>query len=324
MNTRVATAMRAAVLTGPGCMEIRRLELPRPAVGQVRVRLEGCGICGSNLPVWEGRPWVQYPLAAGAPGHEGWGVVDQLGSDVDDRWLGARVAVLSYQAYAEYDVADAEHLVRLPRALADTAFPGEALGCVMNIWKRCDIVAGQCVAVVGAGFLGVLLTQLAAAAGARVIAISRRQFALDRAADAGAWKCIAMDDHDAVVREVMEATAGRGCERVLEVTGEQWPLDLASELTAERARLIIAGYHQDPRRVNMQLWNWRGLDVINAHERAASVYVQGIRDAVQAIEDGRLDPVPLYTHAFALHELGAGLSALRTRPEGLLKGWVTL
>jgi len=54
---------------------------------------------------------------------------------------------------------------------------------------------------------------------------------------------------------------------VIEAAGQQWPLDLATELTRERGRLIIAGYHQDgPRQINMQLWNWRGLDVINAHE----------------------------------------------------------
>ena len=78
-----------------------------------------------------------------------------------------------------------------------------------------------------------------------------------------------------------ELTDGRWCERVIEAVGLQWPLDLAGELTGERGRLVIAGYHQDgPRQVNMQLWNWRGIDVINAHERDPQRYVDGMRAAV--------------------------------------------
>jgi threonine dehydrogenase-like Zn-dependent dehydrogenase len=317
-------AMRSAVVTRPGQIELRNLPVPEPATTQVRVRLEGCGICGSNLPLWEGRPWFQYPTEPGAPGHEGWGVIDQVGSQADARWLGKRVAVLSYHAYAEYDVAEAAHVVELPSTLAGQPFPGEALGCAMNIFRRSDIQPGHTVAIVGAGFLGVLLVQLAARAGARVIAISRRDYAREQAERAGAWKTIPMRDHAEIIREVMQCTNGRGCERVIEAVGEQWPLDLAGELSAERGRLIIAGYHQDPRRVNMQLWNWRGLDVINAHERAPEAYLRGIQHAVEAVRTGQIDPAPLYTHAFPLSELGAGLQALKTRPEGLLKGWVKL
>ena len=63
---------------------------------------------------------------------------------------------------------------------------------------------------------------------------------------------------------------------MIEAVGKQWPLDLAAELTREGGRLVIAGYHQDgPRQVNMQLWNWRGFDVANAHERDPQVAVRG-------------------------------------------------
>ncbi len=93
-----------------------------------------------------------------------------------------------------------------------------------------------------------------------------------------------MDDHWKIIDRVKQLTGGQLCDRVIEVVGEQWPLDLAAELTRERGRLIIAGYHQEgPRQVNMQLWNWRGLDVINAHERDPKVYLEGIRLAVDAV-----------------------------------------
>src|SRR5947209_12581811 len=165
--------MRAAVLTGPGRINIDDVARPEPGPGQVRIRLEGCGVCASNLTPWAGPEWMQFPTAPGALGHEGWGIVDALGEDVAGLAVGERVAALSYNAYAEYDLAEADAVVRLPDSLAGEPFPGEPLGCAMNIFARSDIRAGQIVAIVGIGFLGAILTRLATDAGARVIAISR-------------------------------------------------------------------------------------------------------------------------------------------------------
>jgi threonine dehydrogenase-like Zn-dependent dehydrogenase len=122
---------------------------------------------------------------------------------------------------------------------------------------------------------------------------------------------------------VRELTAGALCERVIEAVGKQWPLDLAAEIAQERGRLVIAGYHQDgPRQVNMQLWNWRGLDVVNAHERDPAVYAAGVRAAVRAVAAGELDPGPLFTHHYPLSGLDEALAATRDRPEGFMKAIV--
>jgi len=132
-----------------------------------------------------------------------------------------------------------------------------------------------------------------------------------------------MQDHGAIVEQVRELTAGRFCPRVIEAVGKQWPLDLAAELTGEGGRLVVAGYHQDgPRQVNMQLWNWRGFDVVNAHERDPAVCLQGVREAVEAVASGRLDTAALYTHVYPLARLGEALDATRDRPDGFLKALV--
>jgi threonine dehydrogenase-like Zn-dependent dehydrogenase len=247
-----------------------------------------------------------------------------VGPGVEGLREGDRVAALSYRAHAEYDVAAADALVRLPASLDGAAVPGEPLGCACNIFKRSDIGEGQTVAIVGVGFLGALLTQLAVHAGARVIALSRRPFALEVARRHGAQHTIAMDDHYKIIEQVKALTDGRFCERVIEATGLQWPLDLSGELTAERGRLVIAGYHQDGmRQVNMQLWNWRGIDVVNAHERDPRAYIEGIRTAVDLMAAGVLDPAPLYTHKLPLDRLGEALELTRTRPDGFLKALVT-
>jgi threonine dehydrogenase-like Zn-dependent dehydrogenase len=85
---------------------------------------------------------------------------------------------------------------------------------------------------------------------------------------------------------VRELTGGEFCDRVIEATGKQAPLDLAAELTKVRGVLVVAGYHQDgPRQVNLQLWNWR----------------------------------PLYTHRYPLERLGDALDATHERPPGFIK-----
>jgi threonine dehydrogenase-like Zn-dependent dehydrogenase len=89
--------------------------------------------------------------------------------------------------------------------------------------------------------------------------------------------------------------------------------------------LIICGYHQNgPRRVNLQLWNWRGLDVINAHERDSKAYVAGMREAVDAVASGRLRPWPLYTHVFDLNQADQAMDMARSRPTGFLKALISI
>jgi threonine dehydrogenase-like Zn-dependent dehydrogenase len=318
------TTMRAASLAAPGSIRVDDVALPEPGPGQVRVKLEGCGVCASNLTPWEGPEWMQFPTEPGSLGHEGWGVIDAVGEGVVGLSVGTRVAALSYKSYAQYDLAEADAVVPLPESLGDAPFPGEPLGCAMNIFRRADIKAGQTVAIVGIGFLGAILTRLATDAGARVIAVSRRPYSLDVARRFGAAETIPMEDHNGIIERVKELTNGAFCERVIEAVGKQWPLDLAAELTAERGKLIVAGYHQDgPRQVNMWLWNWRGLDVINAHERDSKVYMDGIREAVEAVASGRLDPSELYTHRYRLDQLDEALNATRDRPDGFLKALVT-
>ncbi len=316
-------ASRAALFRGESHVEQVETLIEEPASRQVRVRLQGCGICASNLPVWEGRPWFKYPFAAGAPGHEGWGHIEAIGDAVTELSIGDRVAMVSPRAYAQRDIAEADAVVRIPATLADHPVPGEPLGCVVNIFRRSDITAGQHVAIIGIGFLGALLTSLCVRAGARVIALSRRESALQMAERFGASSLIRFDDRAHAAREVHKICGERGCERVIEAVGHQEALDLASELAGVRARLVIAGYHQDgPRSVNLQRWNWQGLDVINAHERDPAQYRRGMQEAIELISTGALDPTPLYTHQIPLQEIGTGFRMLANRPDGFFKALV--
>jgi threonine dehydrogenase-like Zn-dependent dehydrogenase len=71
----------------------------------------------------------------------------------------------------------------------------------------------------------------------------------------------------------------------------------------------------------MQLWNWRGIDVVNAHERDPGVQREGVQAAAGAVAEGRLDPASLYT-TYPLDRLGAAFEAMEDRPDGFVKALV--
>ncbi len=321
-----ATArMRSGRLIEPGRFVVEACSPPEYGPADIIVRLEGCGVCASSMPVWEGRRWFDYPLGPGAPGHEGWGTIVATGEEVEFLKPGQRVACLAENAYSEFVSLPATHAVVLPPSLDNLPFPGEAIGCAMNIFRRSQVRPGHTVAIIGAGFLGLLLVQLSVAAGAQVAVFSRRESVRELAKQFGAFAAFDTEDWWGNAHKLVEMTKGFGCERVIEVTGLQFALDTATELVAEYGRLVIGGYHQDgQRQINMQKWNWRAIDVINAHERDTLQCISGIRAAVKATDDGRIQPRDLLTHCFSLDQLDLAFKTMVERPEGFIKGWVKI
>ena len=293
-----------------------------PADGEVRVRVEGSGVCQSNVPPFEGRDWFAYPMPPGQPGHEGWGVVDKVGPGVTDLREGDRVATLAQDVYASHSLCPADRVVRLPDSLRGVPFPGEPLACAMNVAQRSRVEGGQSVLLVGGGFLGLLLAQLLAKRGADVTLVSRRETGRRLARDAGAG-VLSPDEADAQANEVGGFFDGGRYDVVIETAGKQSAIDLGTKLAREMGRLVLAGFHQDgPRTVDVQLWNWRGLDVINAHERDPARYADGLRRAVAAVGAGEIDPAPLVTHTLPMADLAAALKLTAERPEGFVKAVV--
>jgi threonine dehydrogenase-like Zn-dependent dehydrogenase len=317
--------MIAAILTKPKSISIQKVQQPQIKEDEVKIKVQGCGVCASSIPLWEGREWFSYPSEPGSPGHEGWGVVEATGVKVSGVRPGDRVAFLSFHAYAEYDTANVNSLVVLPESLRDTPFPGEPLGCAMNIFERSAISEEDTVAIIGTGFLGVLLCQLTKQKGAKVIAVSRRPYSLDFAKRYGADEIIPLTSAWEVSEKIAEITGGAFCSRVIEATGKQEAIDVATEIVAEGGRMIIAGYHQDGlRQVNLQKWNWKGIDVINAHERDPRKYLTGMKKAIDAVVTGVITPGALYTDILPLEELNKGFELTAVRPDGFMKALIQL
>jgi D-arabinose 1-dehydrogenase-like Zn-dependent alcohol dehydrogenase len=198
-----AARMKVAQISKPGAdFEIVEREIPKPGAGQVRIKVQACGICHSDMLTKEGAwPGIRYPRV---PGHEVAGIVDELGDGVSDWKKGQRVGVgwhgghdntcrecrrgdfrncqnlkvpgISYDGgYQQYMVAPAEALVPIPESLNDVdAAPLLCAGITTyNALRHSGALPGDLVAVQGIGGLGHLGIQFANKFGYKVVAIGR-------------------------------------------------------------------------------------------------------------------------------------------------------
>jgi D-arabinose 1-dehydrogenase-like Zn-dependent alcohol dehydrogenase len=203
-TTRVALApMKVAQIPKPGAdFEIVEREIPQPAVGQVRIKVQACGVCHSDLFTKEGGwPGIQYPRV---PGHEVAGIVDEVGAGVSEWKQGQRVGVgwhgghdgtclscrrgdfrncrnlkiagISYDGgYQQYMVAPLEALTAIPESVSDVeAAPLLCAGITTyNALRHGGALPGDLVAVLGIGGLGHLGIQFANKFGYKVAAVGR-------------------------------------------------------------------------------------------------------------------------------------------------------
>jgi D-arabinose 1-dehydrogenase-like Zn-dependent alcohol dehydrogenase len=199
----MAGKMMAALVSKPGAdFELVEREIPSPGRGQVRIRVQACGICHSDLLVKEGQwPGIQYPRV---PGHEVAGIIDELGPEVTTWKKGQRVGVgwyggrdgdclacrrgdfincanlqvtgISYDGgYEQYMVAPVDALALMPDGLAAAeAAPLLCAGITtFNALRHSGALAGDLVAIQGVGGLGHLGIQFASKLGFRVVAVGR-------------------------------------------------------------------------------------------------------------------------------------------------------
>ena len=203
-TTKVAIApMKAAVISKPGAdFEIVEREIPNPDAGQVRIKVQACGVCHSDVLTKEGAwPGIQYPRV---PGHEVAGIIDDLGAGVSEWKKGQRVGVgwhggqdgtclscrrgdfrncqnlkipgISYDGgYQQYMVAPVEALAAIPEGLSDVeAAPLLCAGITtFNALRHSGALPSDLVAVQGIGGLGHLGIQFASKFGYKVAAIGR-------------------------------------------------------------------------------------------------------------------------------------------------------
>jgi threonine dehydrogenase-like Zn-dependent dehydrogenase len=274
--------MRYLLATEPGVVETRAGEsepLPR---GHVRVAVAFVGVCHSDIArVREGQG--AFPARIG---HEVSGTVTESASDIP---VGARVVAYVEDGYATELIVPAARIVRLHDdcSLLDGAL-AEPLACVIGGIEMLDLATTPEVALVGAGFMGLMALRMLVARGIPVTVIEPRERSRSLAEAWGAARTLAPDAVPETMRQNMPV--------VVEATGGAGGLQLASDLVQIAGTLGIMGYHQSNggmRTVPMESWNFRALRVLSLHHRNPDDVLRWIDRAQRLAANGIVRPSEL-------------------------------
>jgi threonine dehydrogenase-like Zn-dependent dehydrogenase len=316
--------VKQSVLVQPRKSEVWDVPLPSIGPEEVLIRVRACGVCASELH----GPWKNPPALPWKLGHEVAGEVVEVGEQVKGFSPGMAVTGIINQGFAEYAVAPFTHLVPIPAGIPYEFALGEPLSCVISAARRTRVELGDTVAIVGAGFMGLLMLQAILLKGpGRVVVVDVREEALELARTLGADEVYRPEEIPPQLKMVCWENIGKGfgADVVIEASGTQVALTLAGEIVKEHGILSIVGYHQGGlRSIDMDLWNWKGIEVVNAHERRTDFQMDSMRRALKLLQARKIVMDPLITHRYSLDQVDQAFSDLEQKPKGFIKAVVVM
>jgi 2-desacetyl-2-hydroxyethyl bacteriochlorophyllide A dehydrogenase len=333
--------MRALVLVRPERIELQQRDVPTPGPGEVLLKVEATTLCGTDLRIISGAKTAGV-RAGVVLGHEIAGRIAAVGEGVENYQVGqqatpsivlscnqCRVCLLGYEHLCEHlqligyeiDGGLADYCLIPARAVAQGNLIttrsevkpthlalAEPLSCCLNGLNQYGVNAGDVVAILGAGPIGLLHLQLAQASGASQVIVSNRS--VSRREPAAALGALAVGP-DEVGHAVADATGGLGADVVVVCIGEPALATTALELARPGGRVnYFAGFPKgSTAEVDVNLVHYKELTVTggsNARRR-------DVQAAVRLLESGALNADAVVTHTFGLDQAEAAYDAVRDR-----------
>jgi 2-desacetyl-2-hydroxyethyl bacteriochlorophyllide A dehydrogenase len=323
--------MRALVVEKPGTALVQTLPVPPVGKGELRIKVEAAGICGTDVHIFRGEYLGTYPVI---PGHEFSGTVEETGEGVDRIRPGDFVAVepnLScgnceaclnnrqnfcehWEAvgvtlpggFAEYAVVPekaAFNVGRLPRLAALFVEP---LSCVLHGVERARIRMGDRVLILGAGPIGILLSMTIRLRGAcDITQVDRNEARLELARQ-----------HGARVFSSLDGLAKDAYDVVVEASGSKFLMEAGVGLVRKGGTVLLFGVPRRDERLELPAFTLfeKGLTLLSSYTS-----VRNSIQAVRLLESGRIDPSPLVSHQLPLEEFERGVSLIERGEAGVMK-----
>lgn len=347
----MADTMRAMVLQTPGVIKLETRLKPEPGPGDVLVRVRSVGVCGSDVHYYThgkiGPFVVERPLVLG---HEMAGVIEEIGKDVPASRLGERVAIepgvpdrtcgfcrsgrynlcpnVQFMAtppfdgaFADYIVSPADFAFTLPdHVTLEEGAMIEPLSVGVYAVHRSGLKAGQNVAILGAGPIGLVTLQAARAAGAgALIVVDLDQGRLEVAKKLGATATINPAQED-VPATILALTQGSGPDIVFEAAGSPKTASLAVYLVKRGGRVVMIGLPpEDNFPYPLVAAMAKEADIVTVF-RYANVYPL----AIALVSEGRVNVKALITHRFPLEMAEEALLLSNSRADGVIKAMVEI
>ena len=336
--------MRAFRVERPGEARLVDLEAPRPAAGEVVVRVDAVGICGSDLELVKGTRDAAFCRFPVVPGHEWAGTIVETSASRPDLPAGTCVVVEGHHycgtcdacragrthlcahydeygftrdgGYRELVAARADLCHATTRVDASLGALSEPTACALHAIERSDIRTADTVCVIGAGPIGLLAVACAAARRpARLVVADVRATTLAVARRLGATEVVCAPAAD-LPGAITDALGGAPVV-VIEAAGHPQAQASAAAVVARGGRLTVLGIAGNDRTVP---FNFDPLVFRDARVEAIFAYPSAVfARAVRLIDDGVIDPSPLITHRFPLSQASHALSLLEARTEPAIK-----
>lgn len=307
---------RVAYLVEKGKLEVRTSGIPTVGPKDILVRVRACGICTGDIYAFQGYPvWFSLPAALG---HEASGEVVAVGPDVRRFKPGDRVATLAGPGFSDYIVVEESFAEHIPSNIPFEHAIGEPLACAVNGVRLAAPRFGDTVAVVGTGFMGLLIVQALSRMGLeRLVAVDVRDERLALAAEFGADVQVNPERED--LNRVIDSLGG-GCDIVIEATGSPKGVATATALVKKKGRLCIFSFHPAPVPVDMRVWDLKGLEVLMTNPNRAEDMRANLRVAMTMLGRGVFKMEKLVTHKWPLDDIQRAFQYASSKSLDYIKG----
>lgn len=316
--------MKAAVLYGPHDFRIEEIPTPQIQEDECLVRVRACGVCHSELHQWDEKlKGLKYPRFIG---HEVSGEVVKAGINIKNFKPDQRVALwVDGKGYAEEIAVKEDRIFPLSDDIPFDLALCEPIACTTNGVIRANIQLADTIALVGTGFMGLILLQELKLRGAsKIIAIDVRDEMLRLAEELGA-DIIINPVNQKPQKIIKEITNNKGVDISFEIGGVQSTLDLAAEICRMEGKLVIFGYHPGKRNIkNLGYWNWMAFDIVNAHFRDMNTILHGAKLGMELLNAGKINMRPLVTHTYPIEKIEEAFKAAKEKPAGFVKSVIVM
>ena len=338
--------MKAAVLFGPGDMRVVDKPVPVPGPGEVLVQVAMCGMCGTDLKIYDGHFPLTPPYGKFTPGHEWTGRVAALGEAVDEFTIGEDVAIEAHHGcgrcdncvtgkytaclnygnpakgqratgmtadggFAEYAIHHVSSLYKLPRPLTykDAVLIMTAGTGLYGLDVAGAYVLGADVAIWGPGPVGLMTVQAVRELGANsVILVGTRPSRLAMGKRLGADEVINARETD-VPKRIMELTGGKGVDLAIEASGAVEAPQQCASVMKRGGKILIVAFYPGPVTLDMSAIVRGDISIFTSRGEGGN----NVKRAVSLAKRGRLRCSELVTHEFPLDQITEALRVMRER-----------
>ncbi len=325
--------MKAAVFLGKHQLEVKEIETPKAGVGQVVLQVKACGICGTDLHIFEGDEGAAPTPSGTVLGHEFAGVITEVGQGVAGLEVGDRVCVDPNKlcdtcayckgglghfcthmtgigttvdgGFAEYCVVPASQVYPIGDQTGfEQAAMTEPVSCCLHGIDMCDIACGDTVLVIGGGMIGLLMLQLAKLKGAAKIILSepveqKRQLAKKLGAD------LCIDPIHENIAKVLEANGITRIQTVIECVGRPQTMEQAISLAGNKSTVMFFGLTKPAEEIRVKPFELFKKEIVL---KASYINPYTMKRALDLIDAGKIDVTSMIYELAPLEQLPAILA----------------